>query len=172
MIFGDLGGLKLPDICLIGEEKPQKYLTHETCPDRESNPGPLYGRHACYRLAHSGGQMLCLYSQQSLSRIIVMLIHFEHKVNKRYGTDSSHILSHVQRDPESRIPPMLKQCPFSHVKIVPFFPGTICSRWLKFLQVFMTASTVIKHRDFFILHHHHLIVFYFRKVNSFDSWFQ
>ena len=24
MIFGDLGGLKLPDICLIGEEKPQK----------------------------------------------------------------------------------------------------------------------------------------------------
>ena len=24
MIFGDLGGLKLPDICLTGEEKPQK----------------------------------------------------------------------------------------------------------------------------------------------------
>ena len=24
MIFGDLGGLKLPNICLTGEEKPQK----------------------------------------------------------------------------------------------------------------------------------------------------
>ena len=24
MIFGDLGGLKLPDICLTGEEKPRK----------------------------------------------------------------------------------------------------------------------------------------------------
>ena len=24
MIFGDLGGLKHPDICLTGEEKPQK----------------------------------------------------------------------------------------------------------------------------------------------------
>ena len=24
MIFGDLGGLKLPDICLTGEEKPPK----------------------------------------------------------------------------------------------------------------------------------------------------
>ena len=26
MIFGDLGGLKLPDICLTGEEKPRKNL--------------------------------------------------------------------------------------------------------------------------------------------------
>ena len=24
IIFGDLGGLKLPDICLIGDEKPRK----------------------------------------------------------------------------------------------------------------------------------------------------
>ena len=24
MIFGDLGGLKLPDICLTGDEKPRK----------------------------------------------------------------------------------------------------------------------------------------------------
>ena len=32
MIFGDLGGLKLPDICLIGEEKPRKNLTQETTP--------------------------------------------------------------------------------------------------------------------------------------------
>ena len=27
MIFGDLGGLKLPDICLTGEEKPPKKKT-------------------------------------------------------------------------------------------------------------------------------------------------
>ena len=31
MIFGDLGGLKLPDICLTGEENPKKNLTQETC---------------------------------------------------------------------------------------------------------------------------------------------
>ena len=55
MIFGDLGGLKLPDICLTGEEKPRKNLTQETCPDRASNPGLLRDRRACYRLAHSGG---------------------------------------------------------------------------------------------------------------------
>ena len=55
MIFGDLVGLKLPDIRLTGEEKPRKNLTQETCPDRESNPGPLRGKRACYRLLHSGG---------------------------------------------------------------------------------------------------------------------
>ena len=51
MIFGNLGGLKLPDICLTGEEKPRKNLTQETCPDQGSNPGPLRDRQACYRLA-------------------------------------------------------------------------------------------------------------------------
>ena len=35
MIFGDLVGLKLPDIRLTGEEKLRKNLTHETCPDRD-----------------------------------------------------------------------------------------------------------------------------------------
>ena len=53
MIFGDLGGRKLPDICLAGEEKPRKHLTQETCPDRGSNPGPLRDRRACYRLPHN-----------------------------------------------------------------------------------------------------------------------
>ena len=56
MIFGDLGGLKLPDICLTGEEKPRKNLTQEACPDQGSNPGPLRDRHACYHLLHSGGR--------------------------------------------------------------------------------------------------------------------
>ena len=55
MIFGDLVGLKFPDICLAGEEKPRKNLTQETCPDRGSNPGPLRDKRACYHLLHSGG---------------------------------------------------------------------------------------------------------------------
>ena len=55
MIFGDLVGLKLPDICLTGEEKPRKNLTQQTCPDRGSNPGPLRDKRACYHLLHSGG---------------------------------------------------------------------------------------------------------------------
>ena len=55
MMFGDLVGLKLPDIRLTGEEKPRKNLTQETCADRESNPGPLCGKRACYHLLHSGG---------------------------------------------------------------------------------------------------------------------
>ena len=54
-IFGDLGSLKIPDICLTGEENPRKNLTQETCSDRRSNPDPLHDRRACYRLAHSGG---------------------------------------------------------------------------------------------------------------------
>ena len=58
MIFGDLVGLKLPDICLIGEEKPRKNLTQETCPDRRSNPGPMRDKHACYHLFHSGGPIV------------------------------------------------------------------------------------------------------------------
>ena len=32
MIFGDLGGLKLSDICLTGEEKPRKNLTRKPVP--------------------------------------------------------------------------------------------------------------------------------------------
>ena len=55
MIFGDLGGLKFPDICLTGEEKPRKNLYQETSPDRGSNPGPLRDKRACYQLLHSGG---------------------------------------------------------------------------------------------------------------------
>ena len=55
MMFGDLMGLKLPDIHLTAEEKPRKNLTQETCPDQESNPGLLRGKRACYHLLHSGG---------------------------------------------------------------------------------------------------------------------
>ena len=55
MILGDFRGLKFPDICLTGEEKPRKNLTQETCPDWGSNPGPLRDKRACYHLLHSGG---------------------------------------------------------------------------------------------------------------------
>ena len=59
MIFRDLGGLKSPDICLTGEEKPRKNLTQEILPDRGSNPGPLRDRRACYHLVHSDGRFHC-----------------------------------------------------------------------------------------------------------------
>ena len=52
MMFGDLGGLKFPDICLTGGEKPRKNLTQETCPDRGSNPGPLRDKRACYQVRY------------------------------------------------------------------------------------------------------------------------
>ena len=48
-------GLNLPDIHLIGEEKPRKNLTQETCSDRGSNLGPLHDKRACYHLLHSSG---------------------------------------------------------------------------------------------------------------------
>ena len=59
MIFGDLVGLKLPDIRHTSEEKPRKNLTQETCYDRGSNPGPLRDKSACYHLFHSGGPNGC-----------------------------------------------------------------------------------------------------------------
>ena len=68
MIFGDLGGLKLPDICLTGEEKPRENLTQETCPDRGSNPGPLRDRRSCYRLPHSSGPLFMLEGFNAIIR--------------------------------------------------------------------------------------------------------
>ena len=56
MVFGDLGGLEFPDICLSDEEKPRKNVTQETCPDRGSNPGPLRDKRAFYHSLHSGGR--------------------------------------------------------------------------------------------------------------------
>ena len=40
MTFGDLGGLKLPDICLTGEEKPRKNLTQKNVSRPGIEPGP------------------------------------------------------------------------------------------------------------------------------------
>ena len=77
MIFGDLGGLKLSDICLTGKEKPRKNLTQETCPDRGSNPGPLRDKRACCRLAHSGGHSL--YNNGNSSIMVTLLLLRTHK---------------------------------------------------------------------------------------------
>ena len=63
MIFGDLRGLKFPDICLTSEEKPRKNLTQEAYPDRGSNPGPLRDKRACYHLLHSGGPIVFFWEQ-------------------------------------------------------------------------------------------------------------
>ena len=73
MIFGDLGGLKLPDICLAGEEKPRKLPHPETFPKRESNPSPLRDTHACYHLSHSGGLSMCLWRRVQNRKIIKYL---------------------------------------------------------------------------------------------------
>ena len=84
MIFGDLGGLKLPDICLTGEEKPQKNLTQETSDDRGSNPGPLRDRQACCCLAHSGGPHICCRNcsqfivTQCWRHLLKLLLTFSH----------------------------------------------------------------------------------------------
>ena len=48
MIFGDLVGLKLPDICLTGEEKPRK----KKSPRKLVSTGNR--TRARYRLLHSG----------------------------------------------------------------------------------------------------------------------
>ena len=54
MIFGDLVGLKFPDICLTGEKKPRKNLTQETCPDRDRTRARcVTSAHAI--MLHSGG---------------------------------------------------------------------------------------------------------------------
>ena len=87
MIFGNLGGLKLPDICLTGEEKPRKKLTQKICPDRGSNPGPLRDRRACYRLSHNGGPHQLNYATHHLE--ILQLPSEETALNFQYWDVSS-----------------------------------------------------------------------------------
>ena len=77
---GTLGGLKLPDICLTGEEKPRINLTQETCPDRDRN------RDRCVTGAHAASwpsavdvtvsNMLPLIRLlHDLSKLIIFLIN-------------------------------------------------------------------------------------------------
>ena len=84
MIFGDLGGLKLPDICLTGEEKPRKNLSQETCPDQGSNRGPLRDRRACYHLSHSDGlsELLILNICINIFIIVVEPINYLREIRQ------------------------------------------------------------------------------------------
>ena len=88
IVFGDLVGLKLPDICLTGEEKPRKTLTQETYPDRGSNSGLLRDKRACYRLPHSGGRIIIKHS--SAHRYQSLTVYFNVKQE-----DPLRFFSHV-----------------------------------------------------------------------------
>ena len=47
MIFGDLGGRKLPDICLTGEENPGKSITQKLVPTGDRTQARcMTGEHA------------------------------------------------------------------------------------------------------------------------------
>ena len=74
MIFGDLVGLKLPDIHLTDEEKPRKKnLTQETCPDQGSNSGPLRDKRKCYHLLHTFPCLTCNLLNSSFPDTTVVL---------------------------------------------------------------------------------------------------
>ena len=55
MILGDLGGLKFPNICLTGEEKPRKKPHPGNLSRPGIEPGPAAYKRAYYHLLHSGG---------------------------------------------------------------------------------------------------------------------
>ena len=85
MIFGDLVGLKLPDICLTGEEKSRKNLTQETFPDRGPNPVPLRDRCACYRQSHSGG-LYQKYLHERTGRVAYRSFYSDRRCKVAHGT--------------------------------------------------------------------------------------
>ena len=87
MIFGDLVGLKFPDSCLTGEEKPQKNLSQETCPDRGSNPVPLRDRRACYRLPAAVDKVLAAEDIRMLNRKITT--NCQELIARHVGSDGS-----------------------------------------------------------------------------------
>ena len=62
MIFGDLGGLKLPDICLTGEENPRKNLTRKTVPTGDRT------RARCVTSAHAAAWPTALDSSGNTSK--------------------------------------------------------------------------------------------------------
>ena len=90
MMFGDLVGLKLPDICLTGEGKTPKNLTQETCPGRGSNPDPLRDRHACYRLAHRGGR--CASEKRNVEEVRQKI-----KISNHSATRLARNLAEIKR---------------------------------------------------------------------------
>ena len=55
-IRGPCGPKSFPTFVLQVRKNPEKN-TQETCPDRESNPGPLRDKRACYHLLHRDGHL-------------------------------------------------------------------------------------------------------------------
>ncbi|PSN30997.1 hypothetical protein C0J52_23757 [Blattella germanica] len=87
MMSGDRLGLKFPDICLMGEEKPQKNLTQETCPDRESNPGPLRERRIRYPLLHNGKMRFRVFLVFNVNKYILNFV-----INYKYTALSNFLI--------------------------------------------------------------------------------
>ena len=55
---GTLGGLKFPDICLTGEENPEKTSPRKLVPTGDRTRAPCV---TCYHLLHSGGHRCFAY---------------------------------------------------------------------------------------------------------------
>ena len=64
MIFGDLGGLKLPDICLTGEEKPRKTSPRKLVPTGNRT------RARCVTSAHATTSDACRGSNSLWTRTL------------------------------------------------------------------------------------------------------
>ena len=63
MTFGDPVGIKLPDICLTGEDNPEKKKTpRKPVPTGDQTRALLVTDALCYYLRHSGGQIIVLCS--------------------------------------------------------------------------------------------------------------
>ena len=114
--------LKLPDICLTGEEKPRKNLTQETCPDRG-----LRDKRACYHLLHSGGLQLYVDSEPHQKHCILHI---------GYGLDGQGLIpggffvhffvSRLVREPLSLL--KMNTGTFPWVKLCLFLRADECER--------------------------------------------
>ena len=71
MIFGDLGGLKLPDICLTGEEKPRKTSPRKLVPTGQRT------RAACVRGAHATAWPTAVDATWNLFYLAIRMSNFE-----------------------------------------------------------------------------------------------
>ena len=79
MIFGDLVGLKRPDICLTGEEKPRKKTSlRKPVATGDRTRAPAW-QGACYRLFHSGRNL-------SINTMELLLETFSHWAFLSYFT--------------------------------------------------------------------------------------
>ena len=122
MIFGDLVGLKFPDICLTGEEKPRKKSHQETCPDRGSNPGTLRDRRACYCLFHSRGHyLLCFNKSLKLFKLYFYKLYCTYLGTiefSNYQTNCQNaviVIPHILQGEQIETPPCFKETSWRRV---------------------------------------------------------